>query len=72
MNVFICKVTVGEMIDSIILMAEVEKAGISIANWWGDTSVCIATWAVGGWGDNCYIVNDLTNAYSYIFPSKHS
>lgn len=71
-NVFILKITAGEKIDSIIQTAEVEKAGISIASWWGDACGCIATWAVGGWGDNCYIVNDLTNAYFYIFPIKHS
>lgn len=72
MNVFIGKVTVGETVDSIIPMAEEEKAGTSIANWWGDTCVCIATWAVGGWGDNYYIVNDLTNTCFYIFPIKHT
>ena len=46
-NVFILKITAREKIDSIIQTAEVEKAGISIASWWGDACVCIATWAVG-------------------------
>ena len=46
-NVFILKITAREKIDSIIQTAEVEKAGISIASWWGGACVCIATWAVG-------------------------
>ena len=49
-DIFILKITAGDKIDSIIQMAEVEKAGVSIANWWGDTCVWIATWAVGGGG----------------------
>lgn len=49
-DIFILKITAGEKIDSIIQMAEVDKAGISIANWWGDICVWIATWAVGDGG----------------------